>query len=440
MLRSKLLWLGIIVVAALAYYFYDQKPQPAKSEVKPVVTVAVAPITARPFVVQVEEEDIPTSSPSKPTKKVSEDSPVRAEGKPKSTQASEGRVATATARAEVLSVAPSRLASKSSAPAIVKVAQPSVTIPVVRSAGPQVTDLPIAVAPRVATSPKDNASQQALIDRAQYWESHGRSDLAEAARNQLTQAERGTAVESVKTEPRARVAVAAAAERPASKRRTPVENSDETSSSAVRPTQQQLLERAQYWESHGRSDLAEQIKQKLKTMEASLPANSARAESSAQTREDSSAARSALEDSLLKNPNSIQARLDLAQIYRSSGEMARARLQVDSVLKTNPDSPEALLSSAQLFSDQRLWMQTLHALEKVSPSARNTEMANLQKTAWAHVQIDRADTLVKQGNSAQAEVLLRQVALELAISAKQTPAEEPPALWKNSAPKKTSKK
>jgi uncharacterized protein HemY len=145
----------------------------------------------------------------------------------------------------------------------------------------------------------------------------------------------------------------------------------------------------------------------------------------------SDATRSALEDSLLRNPDSLKSRLDLGQIYRSTGEISRARAQIDSVLSVNPDLPEAIFASAQVYSDQHLWWETLHTLEKISPASRTGEMARLQKTAWAHVQIDRADALVRQGNNADAEVLLRRVAVELAVNYNQEIQPEPPELWKN---------
>jgi hypothetical protein len=71
----------------------------------------------------------------------------------------------------------------------------------------------------------------------------------------------------------------------------------------------------------------------------------------------------------------------------------------------------------------------LYALEKISPVSRSDEMGKLQKTAWAHVQIDRADALVRQGNNREAEVLLRQVAVELAVNDTLRAQPETPALW-----------
>lgn len=216
---------------------------------------------------------------------------------------------------------------------------------------------------------------------------------------------------------------------------------DEKTLPTVPLSRQSLDENAQYWESRGRTDLAEQIRQQLQR--SSLPEN--RVERAGVLRHDSekivnnqSVEKSSLEDSLLKNPNNLKARLDLAQIYRSTGELSKARSLIESVLASHPDMPEALLASALLFAEQHLWPETLFVLEKVAPVARNAEMAKLQKMAWAHVQLDRADALLRRGDNIEAELLLRRIAAELAINSRQQALPEPPALW-NSAPRKQKK-
>lgn len=336
----------------------------------------------------------------------------------------------------------------------------------------------------------------ALTERAAYWESHGRRDLADKIRKQLEQmhpkqaktVNTGQIIMSTDSRPlaqddalndakppapdanetakywaahgrsdladnmRAPSAKPAATERhdinvPIERQTVtlPVVNDVQPATSAqavAQPSAQELNERAQYWETHGRSDLAVQIRQKLQLMETDQLTSAASRTSRGTGRHaegsGESAARTALEDSLLKNPNSLKTRLDLAKIYLAAGEIAKARMQIDSVLTASPDLPEAIFASAQLYAAQRLWPETLYALEKVSPVSRTEEMAQLQKTAWAHMQIDRADALVRQGKNQEAELLLRRVATELAISNNQSVPPEPPALWKNeiSVPRK----
>lgn len=255
---------------------------------------------------------------------------------------------------------------------------------------------------------------------AQYWEAHGRSDLADKAL--------GTG-----SEPK----IAAKAIMPAVKNKVAESGvaTAETERAAEKPSRQDLDERAQYWEAHGRTDLAAQLRQKLQATEPRQVSSRTERRDTPPRADSQDAARSALEDSLLKNPNGLKARLDLAQIYRSSGEYAKSRVQIESVLASNPDLPEALYASAQLYAEQRLWMETMHTLEKVNPVSRTSEMTRLQKTAWAHLQIDRADALVRQGRNLEAEVLLRQVAAELAVNDNQNVQVEPPPLWKNAATK-----
>lgn len=300
------------------------------------------------------------------------------------------------------------LADKVRAPAEVKAPAVIVAVEPVTSAMPTASD---------SAKPQDKERQ------ARYWQARGRSDLADKVR--------GSAAESsaapVRTVTPMSISLSGAesvvAELP-----------------AMPPSRQVLSDGAQYWEMHGRNDLADQLRQKLQTMEpasgrAVYAGRGAAPErtlvSDKNINNNQYFAKSSLEDELLKNPNSLKARLDLAQIYRSAGEMAKARVLIDGVLASHPDLPEALYASAGLFAEQRLWPETLHVLEKISPAARTDEMAKLQKMAWAHVQIDRADALVRQGNNIEAELLLRQVAAELAVHANQTSLPEPPPLWKS---------
>lgn len=247
-------------------------------------------------------------------------------------------------------------------------------------------------------------------DKAQYWESRGRSDLAKKARG----------------EPSALPAVVQAPVKIVTFAANP---SQTVSQPVVQPSRQELGESAQYWESRGRSDLAAQIRQKLGTSTPTV----GRVREAVNPVSAEIQTRTALEDSLLKNPNSLKSRLDLAQLYQGAGEFSRARGQIDSVLLSTPDLPAALFASAQLYAEQHLWMEAMHALERISPVSRTPEMARLQKTSWAHLQLDRADALVKQGKQADAELLLRQVAVELAINVSPAQMAEPPPLWKSSA-------
>jgi len=290
----------------------------------------------------------------------------------------------------------------------------------------------------MSTDSRSQAQNNALNDAklpapdanetAKYWAAHGRNDLAD---NMRTPSAIPAAAERHDINVPIEMPIAT----------LPVVNDVQPATSAqavAHPSAQELNERAQYWETHGRSDLAVQIRQKLQLMETDqltgAAARTGRGTGQHTEGIGESAARTALEDSLLKNPNSLKTRLDLAKIYLAAGEIAKARMQIDSVLTDSPDLPEAIFASARLYAAQHRWPETLYALEKVSPVSRTEEMAQLQKTAWAHMQIDRADALVRQGKNQEAELLLRRVATELAISDNQTVPPEPPALWKNEMP------
>jgi hypothetical protein len=297
-----------------------------------------------------------------------------------------------------------------------------------------------------------NPTRQELDERAKYWAARGRTDLSNRVQNQLTEDKPiaparpvVTTVEPVRPvvapvrpviAPVAAPVVASVAERGRSGTHGVAGETEQVSTELAKPTSQELDDGAQYWEARGRSDLASQLRQKLQTLEprhATVPRNTIQTPTVyfEKTKYNQNVAKNALEDALLKNPNSTQARLDLAQIYQGAGEFNKARGLIDGVLAGSPDLPVALYSSAQLYAEQRLWRETMFTLEKISPVSRNDEMSKLQKTAWAHVQIDRADVLVRQGNNRAAELLLRQVAVELAVNDNQRAQPQIPTLWKS---------
>lgn len=298
----------------------------------------------------------------------------------------------------------------------------------------------------------DKPTAQQLLERAQYWENHGRSDIAAQIRARLPYAPARSAVAPPVTAPpvvappvAAPVVTARPVVTPLAPAPTPVRRisaapstvpvaSGPSSLTGSQPSAQDLAQQASYWEAHGRDDLASQIRQRLQQLSPrqAAPASSlafvpAPATSLSQP---AAAPHTALENSLLNSPNSQDSRLDLAQVYRGTGDTTKARALVDSVLASKPHYPAALFASAQLYGDQHRWRDSLNTLEKVPPAARTAEMANLQKIAWAHVQLDRADTLVRLGRNAEARLLLRRIALELSIDADQTALAEPPPLWK----------
>ncbi len=295
-----------------------------------------------------------------------------------------------------------------------------------------------------------NPSKQELDERAEYWAARGRTDLSAKVQNQITEPKLDSPVRPIVTPvvrpvaPMRAVAAPVAApvaERVRSVTRTTAGESDQAGSELPKPTSQELDDGAQYWEARGRSDLASQLRQKLQTLEprrAIVARNAVQTPSIdvEKTKYNQNVAKTALEEALVKNPGSTQSRLDLAQIYQSAGEFNKARGLIDGVLAGSPDLPAALYSSAQLYAEQRLWRETLFTLEKISPVSRIDEMGKLQKTAWAHVQIDRADALVRQGNNREAELLLRQVAVELAVNYNQSEPPQTPTLWKRVTQKK----
>lgn len=303
-------------------------------------------------------------------------------------------------------------------------------------------------------APVTQSGKQDLLTQADYWDQRGRGDLADQLRNQAhsTGASNIPTTESVRQGgqkvgrdatrvvrsggggeiatthflPQARSMPGSFATTNMRHQNVPVAKNTGPAVSGRQQTQQELSARAQYWQGRGRSDLAGEIRQKLQV--GTVSTHGMR-DADVAEQGSNNVVRSALENSVQNSPDSAAVKLDLAQIYMSAGDLAKARAQIDSVLLTHPDSSAALFASAQLYSEQRMWRETLDTLENISPASRNVQMARLQKTAWAHVQIDRADALVRQGSNAEAEVLLRRVAAELAINYSAEKSVEPPPLW-----------
>ncbi len=324
------------------------------------------------------------------------------------------------------------------------------------------------IRPRVA---EIKPSSQQRESRAQYWASRGRADLADKASDQFetVQVDSGSGrIEQTRvlSRPLTLKPVAPAVTQP---QYAEVDNQPRLPD--AESTLQQRESKARYWQSRGRDDLATKADEReegagavrgrddtpvthetyARPMQSGSPqistresgrlavpvrstlSNSRTSVFETRVRDSRDAAQSSLEDRLLIKPDSLQARLDLALIYRNAGEMAKARDQIDSVLALRPDLPEALLSSAKLYAEQHLWREALYTLDRISPAARTAEMGMLQKMTWAHVQIERADELVRLGENAEAELLLRQVATELEVHNNPEMQIEPPGLWKNTS-------
>ncbi len=287
--------------------------------------------------------------------------------------------------------------------------------------------------PSSSASMSKAPQQQDALSQAQYWESRGRSDLAAKLRGQTAKPAPETARPAPIPAPAVNPPAAVPSAAPAA--RAIVRSDNMTAEKSRSP--QEMDKQARYWQERGREDLAGEIQQRLQTLQSPPARISSATEASRQpsVRMDNNAPqaitlRPALETNLQSAPDSPDARMHLVQIYRSTGEFNKARAQLESVLAAKPDLPAALYASAQLYADQRLWREALDTLEKISPVSRTQEMANLQKMAWAHIQLDRAEALVRQGRDAEAKVLLRRVALELSINVDQPLMAEPPALWK----------
>lgn len=261
-----------------------------------------------------------------------------------------------------------------------------------------------------APLPSPQTIDLVMAERMRYWESRGRRDLADDVLNNRPQPDAGSRNATGQDEPETELELSSETSRPEKKL-------------VVKITAQEQEDLARYWDSRGRADLAAQVRQgagkperpafgRPKPAPDKLPALSRPAPGGQGT---FSLAGRYPTIPASAHSNDYSSQLDAAQTYRKSGQLTRARGQIDAILANSPDLPEALLISAQLYADQALWSETLQTLEKILPVARTPEMITLQRTAWTNVQIARADVLAKQGQNEAAQALLRDVAQELSI-------------------------
>ncbi len=122
----------------------------------------------------------------------------------------------------------------------------------------------------------------------------------------------------------------------------------------------------------------------------------------AAARGDDAAARTALDQALVNDPNSPWVRLELARQYLKMGARNEARGIMDGLLDATPNAPEALYAHAMLASEMQDWSGALATLDRLPTSRRTSDVAKLYKRVWVHVQADAASTLAQEGRNKEA--------------------------------------
>ncbi len=141
-----------------------------------------------------------------------------------------------------------------------------------------------------------------------------------------------------------------------------------------------------------------------------LRANVARAQARlAQSRGNHAAAKKALEDALLAEPDNPWVKLDLARLYRREGATAQARALADALSGAPAEQPEALLAGAIFSGEQRQWREGLATLERIPAAARTPEMVQLHRQLSQRVQLEQATALARQGKEADARQRLAEI-------------------------------
>ncbi|MES0873818.1 cellulose biosynthesis protein BcsC [Sinimarinibacterium thermocellulolyticum] len=122
---------------------------------------------------------------------------------------------------------------------------------------------------------------------------------------------------------------------------------------------------------------------------------------------DRTAAERWLQQALAADPQSPWVRLELARLYRDMGRSVEA----DSLLQALSEMPvgesdDAVLVQAYALADAQRWYETLIVLERLPPSKRSVDAADLQKRAWIQYQLQRAEQAAALGEPGRAVEIL----------------------------------
>lgn len=126
-----------------------------------------------------------------------------------------------------------------------------------------------------------------------------------------------------------------------------------------------------------------------------------------------------LQQALKKQPFNVWVRLDIARMLNKQGQALEAQSMIAPLSKPGASS-ESLYAAALFASERNDWLNVSALLGRIPLTEQNSSMGALVATAAANQQRVIAENYLRQGNTAGAAVLLRQLA--------QKPPTEPAAL------------
>ncbi|KFK95606.1 MULTISPECIES: cellulose biosynthesis protein BcsC [unclassified Serratia (in: enterobacteria)] len=126
-----------------------------------------------------------------------------------------------------------------------------------------------------------------------------------------------------------------------------------------------------------------------------------------------------LQQALEKQPSNVWVRLDMARILYKQGQELQAQTLISPMMQMGATT-DGLYAAALFASERNDWLNVSTLMARIPPSKQTREMRELAAVASVNQQRVSAENYLRQGNTASAAVILRQMA--------QKPPTEPAAL------------
>ncbi|TQI79698.1 tetratricopeptide repeat protein [Serratia fonticola] len=134
---------------------------------------------------------------------------------------------------------------------------------------------------------------------------------------------------------------------------------------------------------------------------------------------DSGRAMQLLQQALEKQPSNVWVRLDMARVLSKQGQDLQAQTLISPLIQLGA-SPDSLYAAALFASERNDWLNVSTLMARIPAARQTSSMRALAATAAANQQRVTAESYLRQGNTAGAAAILRQLA--------QKPPTEPAAL------------
>jgi len=117
-------------------------------------------------------------------------------------------------------------------------------------------------------------------------------------------------------------------------------------------------------------------------------------------------AQTALEQNVVANPDNIWARLDLAKMYRLSGQQGKSISLLNGLIRLHPDMAEARYLKAQMDAEAGRWDDAADAMQGISEEGMSKDMLALNRKIAVQKKLKQALALAKVGRDDEAVTIL----------------------------------